>query len=109
MRCARWTAICATATVWAVDADLKSYFDTIPHSPLLAKVGRRISDGRVLDLIARFLRQDIVEDMTQWTPTTGSPQGAICSPLLANIYLHDLDVEMRQAGFVMVTRMTASC
>ena len=87
---------------WVVDADLKSYFDTIPHSSLLAKVGRRISDGRVLDLIARFLKQDVMEDMTRWTPTAGSPQGAICSPLLANIYLHDLDVEMREAGFVMV-------
>jgi RNA-directed DNA polymerase len=87
---------------WVVDADLKSYFDTIPHSPLLAKVGRRISDNRVLDLIERFLKQDIMEDMNRWTPTAGSPQGAICSPLIANIYLHDLDVEMREAGFVMV-------
>jgi RNA-directed DNA polymerase len=87
---------------WVVDADLKSYFDTIPHAALLAKVGRRISDGRVLDLIERFLNQDIMEGMTRWTPTAGSPQGAICSPLLANIYLHDLDVEMREAGFVML-------
>jgi RNA-directed DNA polymerase len=87
---------------WVVDADLKGYFDTIPHSPLLAKVGQRISDGRVLDLIERFLKQDIMEDMNRWAPTSGSPQGAICSPLLANIYLHDLDVEMREAGFVML-------
>ena len=87
---------------WVVDADLQSYFDTIPHAPLLAKVGSRIADGKVLELVQRFLKQDIMEDMTQWTPLSGSPQGAVISPLLANIYLHEFDVEMRQAGLVMV-------
>ena len=87
---------------WVVDADLQSYFDTIPHAPLLAKVANRIADGHVLDLVQRFLKQDIMEDMKQWTPISGSPQGAVISPLLANIYLHELDVEMRQAGLVMV-------
>ena len=77
-------------------------FDSIPHLPLLAKVARRIADGRVLELIQYFLKQDIMEDMTRWTPTSGSPQGAVVSPLLANLYLHELDVEMRQAGLVMV-------
>ena len=87
---------------WVVDADLQHYFDTIPHEPLLAKVGKRISDGRVLAVVQQFLKQDIMEDMTRWTPTSGSPQGAVISPLLANIYLHELDVEMRKAGVVMV-------
>src|ERR1039457_1005146 len=87
---------------WVVDADLQSYFDTIPHSPLLAKVGSRIADGQVLELVQRFLKQDIMEDMKRWTPISGSPQGAVISPLLANIYLHELDVEMREAGWVMV-------
>ena len=87
---------------WVVDADLQSYFDTIPHAPLLAKVGRRIADGRVLELVQQFLKQDIMEDMTRWTPISGSPQGAVISPLIANIYLHELDVEMREAGLVMV-------
>lgn len=87
---------------WVVDADLQSYFDTIPHESLLAKVGSRIADGRVLELIRRFLKQDIMEDLKQWTPTAGSPQGAVISPLLANLYLHELDVEMREAGLVMV-------
>ena len=75
---------------WVVDADLQHYFDTIPHEPLLAKVGKRISDGRVLAVVQQFLKQDIMEDMTRWTPTSGSPQGAVISPLLANIYLHEL-------------------
>jgi RNA-directed DNA polymerase len=87
---------------WVVDADLQSYFDTIPHGPLLAKVGARISDGHVLELIERFLKQDIMEELKRWTPTSGSPQGAVISPLLANLYLHELDVEMRRAGLVMV-------
>ena len=87
---------------WVVDADLQHDFDTIPHAPLLAKVGRRIADGQVLELVQRFLKQDIMEDMKRWTPMSGSPQGAVISPLLANIYLHELDVEMREAGLVMV-------
>ena len=69
---------------------------------LLAKVGKRIADGRVWELVQRFLKQDIMEDMKRWTPMSGSPQGAVISPLLANIYLHELDVEMREAGLVMV-------
>ena len=87
---------------WVVDADLQSYFDTIPHASLLAKVGNRIADGRVLELVQRFLKQDIMEDMKRWTPISGSPQGAVISPLLANIYLHELDIEMREAGLAMV-------
>ena len=87
---------------WVVDADLQSYFDTIPHAALLAKVGNRIADGRVLELVEQFLKQDIMDDMKRWTPTAGSPQGAVISPLLANIYLHELDVAMREAGLVMV-------
>lgn len=87
---------------WVVDADLQSYFDTIPHDPLLAKVGNRIGDGQVMALIQGFLKQDIMENMNRWTPISGSPQGAVISPLLANAYLHELDVEMREAGLVMV-------
>ena len=64
---------------WVVGADLQSYFDTIPYSPLLAKVGRRIADSRVLELVQQFLKQDIMEDMTRWTPTSGNPQGAVIS------------------------------
>jgi RNA-directed DNA polymerase len=65
---------------WVVDADLQSYFDTIPHAPLLAKVGKRIADGQVLELVQRFLKQDIMEDMKRWTPISGSPQGAVLTP-----------------------------
>ena len=85
-----------------VDADLKSYFDSIPHDRLMALVAGSISDGRVLALIDGFLRQDIMTDMARWQPTTGTPQGAVISPLLANLYLHPLDLLMEQSGRRMV-------
>jgi RNA-directed DNA polymerase len=85
-----------------VDADLRSYFDSIPHDRLMTLVEERISDGRVLALIEGFLRQDIMTDLACWQPTTGTPQGAVLSPLLANIYLHPLDLLMEQSGRRMV-------
>ena len=85
-----------------VDADLKSYFDTIVHTRLMARVGERVSDGRLLRLIEAFLQQDIVQGLQRWTPSGGTPQGAVISPLLANIYLHDLDCRMQARGYRMV-------
>jgi RNA-directed DNA polymerase len=85
-----------------VDADLASYFDTIPHQPLMARVEERISDGRVLALVRGWLEADILQDMNRWTPTQGSPQGAVISPLLANIYLDPLDRLMAVYGYPMV-------
>jgi RNA-directed DNA polymerase len=76
---------------WVVDADLAGYFDSIPHERLLSCVQEKVSDGRVLDLLRLFVKNDIVEDMQHWTPTRGTPQGAVISPLLANLYLHPLD------------------
>jgi RNA-directed DNA polymerase len=87
---------------FVVDADLKSYFDTIPYAQLLERVEERVSDGRVLELIEAFLKQDIVREMERWTPTGGTPQGAVTSPLLANLYLHPLDCQMQQQGYRMV-------
>lgn len=85
-----------------VDADLQSYFDTIPHDKLMEKIQERIADGRVLDLIKGFLKQGILEECKEWIPTSGSPQGGVLSPLLANIYLHPLDKLMEEKGFRMV-------
>ena len=87
---------------WVVDADLKSYFDTIPHSPLLARVKEKISDGRVLELLAAFLTQKVMETAEGWTPEEGTPQGAVVSPLLSNIYLDPLDHAMARQGYEMV-------
>jgi RNA-directed DNA polymerase len=85
-----------------VDADLKSYFDTIPHERLMARVEEKISDGAILSLIEGFLGQDIMTEMATWRPTGGTPQGAVLSPLLANIYLHPLDLQMEERGRKMV-------
>jgi len=85
-----------------VDADLTSYFDTIPHAQLMARVEERVIDGRILELIEAFLHQDIVKGAQRWTPTGGTPQGAVISPLLANVYLHKLDCLMRDNGYQMV-------
>ena len=84
-----------------VDADLKSYFDTIPHERLMDLVRRRIADGKVLALVSAFLDQKILEELREWTPTEGTPQGAVISPLLANLYLHPLDLRMQGAGYEM--------
>jgi RNA-directed DNA polymerase len=62
---------------WVVDADLASYFDTIQHSPLLARVKERVSDGRVLQLVPGFLDQDIMEGLQRWKSNAGTPQGAV--------------------------------
>jgi len=86
---------------YVVDADLRSYFDTIPQDRLMELVGRRIADSKVLALTSAFLKQGVMEDMREWKPTTGTPQGAVISPLLANIYLHPLDKLMRDAGHEM--------
>jgi RNA-directed DNA polymerase len=85
-----------------VDADLKSYFDTIPKDRLLAQVGRKVSDGRILELVAAFLEQGVLDGLEEWTPEQGTPQGAVCSPLLSNIYLDPLDHLMAGQGFEMV-------
>lgn len=85
-----------------VDADLKSYFDTIPHGQLLKRVGAKVTDGKVLELIESFLKQDVMETAARWTPEQGTPQGGVISPLLSNIYLDPLDQRMQQGGFEMV-------
>ena len=88
--------------VFVVDADIESYFDAIPHGRLMKRVEERISDGPILDLIGSWLKQDVMQGMERWTPAGGTPQGAVISPLLANIYLHPLDVAMAAKGFRMV-------
>ncbi len=88
--------------VHVVDADLKSYFDTIDHKRLRNLLHERIKDGSVLELIDRFLRQQVISDIGSWQPEEGTPQGAVLSPLLANVYLHPLDRLMRESGYVMV-------
>jgi len=89
--------------VHVVDADLKSYFDTIPHERLLALLRQRVADGRVLALVESYLRAGVLEEARGWQSTPrGTPQGGVISPLLANLYLNRLDHQMAAAGWEMV-------
>lgn len=83
---------------WVVDVDIEQYFDSIDQKRLMAEVANEIADGSLLDLIQQFLEQDVMDGMKRWQPERGTPQGAVISPLLANIYLHPIDVAMTKAG-----------
>ena len=91
-----------TGRTWVVDADLKSYFDTIPFGPLMARVQAKVADGRVLGLIEAYLQADVMDAPARWAPESGCPQGAVLSPLLSNIYLDELDHEMARLGYEMI-------
>ena len=88
---------------FVVDADLKSYFDTIPHDRLIERLRARVSDGRILDLVQAWLNQEIVAECGRWTPAGGKRRKAqLISPLLANLDLHPLDELMAAQGLSMV-------
>jgi len=83
---------------WVVDCDIKGYFDSIPHEKLIDAVAEEVADGTVLRLIRAFLEAGVLEDGVYSESEAGTPQGGVISPLLANIYLHSLDVEMSRRG-----------
>lgn len=87
---------------YVVDADLKSYFDTIPHERLVERLRGKVADSRVLQLVEAFLHQGVLDGLSEWTPEAGTPQGAVLSPLLSNIYLDPLDHLLAERGFQMV-------
>lgn len=91
-----------TGNTWVVDVDLKSYFDTIPHDKLMERVKELISDGKLLALIESYLKAGVMDGIKGWEPTEqGTPQGAVISPLLANLYLNPLDHLMAAKGYAM--------
>lgn len=76
---------------WVVDADIKGYFDNISHELMMNKVEQHIADKRLLSLLEAYLKQDVMSEGKHGKATQGTPQGAVLSPLLANIYLNELD------------------
>ena len=76
---------------WVIEGDIASYFDTIPHRRLIKAVKKRVADRDTRDLLWKFLRAGVMHQDTIKETLTGTPQGGIVSPLLANIYLHELD------------------
>jgi RNA-directed DNA polymerase len=84
--------------IYVIDADIKGYFDSIPHDKLMEKVEEKIADGKLLTLINKYLKQGILDGTKIWTPEEGTPQGAVLSPLLANIYLNPLDHKISKHG-----------
>ena len=87
---------------WVVEVDLKSYFESLPHEGLMREVERQVADGGVLKLLSAYLSQGVMDGLEAWQPDAGSPQGAVISPLLANIYLDPLDRYMAEQGYQMV-------
>lgn len=81
------------------DVDICAYFDSIPHARLMRLVARRVVDRRVLGLIKSWLECAVEEDGRRWTSSRGTPQGGVISPLLANIYLHELDRTWEERGY----------
>jgi RNA-directed DNA polymerase len=85
-----------------IDADVRSFFDSIPKEELKELVEVQVADGRVLSLIAAYLNQEVMDGLEGWIPERGTPQGAIISPLLANVYLDPLDHLMAAKGCQMI-------
>ncbi len=85
---ALWNGLMGKRVNWVLDADIRGFFDTIDHEWLMQFVAHRIADRRVLRLIHKWLRAGVSEDGAWWETKVGTPQGAVASLLLANIYLH---------------------
>lgn len=100
---ARVESLLQGGNTWIVDADLKSYFDTIPHGRMMQLIELKIADGKVLELLEQYLKAGVMDSHKGWQETQkGTPQGAVISPLLANLYLNPLDHMMARKGWEMV-------
>jgi RNA-directed DNA polymerase len=82
-----------------LDADIQGFFDNLPHSVIMAAVAAEVADGNILRLVEKFLTAGVMEDGVFKPTTVGTPQGGVCSPLLANIVLNHLDWRLHDAGF----------
>jgi RNA-directed DNA polymerase len=95
VRYIQWSATEQKKFFWVIEGDISSYFDTIHHPKLIRLVAKRIKDKKILRFTWKFLRAGVMEKKTFRDTKLGTPQGGIISPLLANIYLHELDRYMK--------------
>jgi len=100
---ARLTGNSGTTYQWIIEGDITSYFDTIPQRRLLKEIKKRVADRNIRDLLWKFLRAGVMEQGEIHETLTGTPQGGIISPLLANIYLHSLDRYM-ESNYLQLTK-----
>jgi RNA-directed DNA polymerase len=91
-----WTTQEHKKYFWIIEGDISAYFDTINHRKLMSLLRKRVKDERLLSLIWKFLRAGVMERRLFKDTNLGTPQGGIISPLLANVYLHDLDQFMER-------------
>ena len=82
-----------------LDADIKGFFDNLPHAVILTALRAEVADGNILDLIEQFLKAGVMEDGVFQPTRLGTPQGGVISPLLANIALNSLDWRLHERGF----------
>jgi len=87
---------------WVAEFDIVGFFDNLRHSRLLREVAKEVDDPEVMGLVRRWLTAGVLTDRGYLPSQAGTPQGGVISPVLANIYLHRLDVEVREAGFRLI-------
>jgi RNA-directed DNA polymerase len=85
-----WRQMMAMGGGWVLEVDVRSFFDTLEHHRLREIIEQRVRDGRVLKLIGKWLNAGVLEEGELWYPDAGTPQGGVISPVLANIYLHEV-------------------
>jgi len=96
IKCITWSVQEHKKYLWIIEGDISAYFDTINHQKLLKLLGRRIKDAKLLSIIRKFLKSGVMERKLFKDTVLGTPQGGIISPLLANVYLHELDKYMEK-------------
>lgn len=84
---------------WIVDADLRDFFGTVHHEPLIDMIAEQVSDGRILKLVRQMLKAGYMENGKKYATPNGTPQGSVVSPLFSNIYLNRFDHEMTARGY----------
>jgi len=102
IKCITWSTQEIKKYFWVIEGDISSYFDTINHRKLMRLLRKRVRDERLLNLIWKFLRAGVMERKLFRDTKLGTPQGGIISPLLANVYLHELDKYME--GYTALSR-----